>query len=89
MSALLVAYQIRSAVGNRWKISETIKASSNGWWHYIENVWIVNTTDTANDFALKLYPYIHREQDSLFVVRITKEFQGWLPQEAWDWLKVT
>jgi len=85
MSVLLISYTLRNTQKDYSQLFEAIKNKSNGWWHYPDNIWIVNTGDSADTFAKKLYPFLEKP-DYLFVVKITSEHQGWLPKEAWDWL---
>lgn len=85
MPVLLVAHQLNNDAHDYAPLYEAIKTNANGWVHHITDAWIVNTALSANDFAHKLLPFILKS-DRLLVVRITAEYQGWLPQEAWDWL---
>ncbi len=85
MPVLLVTYTLRNEVKDYSPLFEAIKNGGTRWWHYIDTVWIVETTLTADQFAHKLYPFIEKP-DYLLVVRIMNEHQGWLPKEAWDWI---
>jgi hypothetical protein len=85
MAVFLVTYKINSPNTDRDKLTEKIKSSANGWWHYIDNVWIVNTSHEADDLAKLLYPCITKP-DRLLVIGVTGEHQGWLPDKAWEWL---
>lgn len=85
MPVLLVTYSKNTPDKDYTPLYEAIKKKSNGWWHYLPDVWIVNTNRGADAFARLLYPFITK-LDSLLVVKITLEHQGWLPKEAWDWL---
>lgn len=57
-------------------------------WHYLESTWLVSSTllQNANTIALQLLPHIDTN-DRLFVVRITPDFDGWLPEDAWQWIR--
>jgi hypothetical protein len=47
---------------------------------------VVTTNRSLQDYVNQLLPHIE-DTDSLLVVEITPHvFQGWLPQQAWDWL---
>lgn len=85
MSVLLVTYSLKNQEHDYSSLFVSIKSNANGWWHYIDNVWLVNTPTSANDFADLLYPHLYKN-DRLLVTRITAEHQGWLPKEAWDWI---
>lgn len=64
---------------------EAIKANSAQWWHFMESTWIVSTGHSADQFARLLFPYIENT-DYVLVARLRREYQGWLPNDAWDWL---
>jgi hypothetical protein len=58
-----------------------------GWWHYIESSYILivenNVTATSlTDVVMNLIP------NRVFIVNqlLIKDYNGWLPKEAWDWL---
>lgn len=85
MPVLMVAYELKGIGRDYTPVFETIKRNSNGWWHYIDNVWLSNTEMSADTFAKALLPYL-LTTDRLLVVRITQEHQGWLTQDAWDWI---
>lgn len=85
MALLLVTYEHKSAGRDYTPFFEAIKTNANGWWHYLESVWIVNTDLSADAFAKKLFPHMTKS-DRLLVVRVTREHQGWLTEDAWNWL---
>jgi hypothetical protein len=85
MRVLLITYTLRNAAKDYTLFFEAIKNGGSKWWHYIDAAWIVETTLTAEQFAHSLYPLME-QPDFLLVVKITREHQGWLPKEAWDWI---
>ena len=85
MAVLLVTYEHKTPGKDFGPFYEAIKKNSNGWWHYLDQVWIVNTPKSADEFSKLLYAHITKA-DSLLVVRLRREYQGWLPEEAWKWL---
>ena len=82
---LIVNYALNNRSRNYTPLFEAIKNNSVQWWHYLESTWVVNTNLSANDFAFRLLSHIETT-DHLLVARLTREHQGWLPKEAWDWL---
>jgi hypothetical protein len=55
------------------------------WWHYLDSTWL---TDTALDAAAiwkRLAPYVDGN-DWLLVIGVNRDYEGWLPQEARDWI---
>ncbi len=85
MAVLLITYSLKTPNKDYSSLFEAIKATAAFWWHYIDDTWIVETNLSAEEFAHKLYPHFTR-LDYLLVVKITREHQGWLPKDAWDWL---
>ena len=67
-------------------LNNAIMGSSNGWWHHFSNVWIINTSLSMNQVHNNLIPNIST-LDRIMLIEIKENYQGWLPQEAWDWLK--
>ena len=51
----------------------------------MERTWIVVTTHSADQFAKLLFPHMFNT-DNLLVVKLQKEYQGWLPTKSWEWL---
>lgn len=56
------------------------------WWRYLESTWIIKTTESHDKIFEKLRPHID-EDDNLLIIEAGKNYQGWLPQKAWDWIK--
>lgn len=85
MNVLLITHALRNRLKDYSPFFNVIKTSCNEWWHYFDTTWIVVTPYTADQFANLLYP--HMEQaDRLLVVKLQKDYQGWLDEKAWDWL---
>ena len=63
---------------------EAIK-SCGVWWHYLGSTWLVDTSMTAQGIWQKLEPCIDRN-DRVLVIGVTRDYQGWLSQDAWDWI---
>ena len=86
MSVLIITYAHKNRLTDYKPFFDTIKSNADQWWHYLDSTWIVATDHSPETFASLLYPYINTT-DFFFVAKLTGEHQGWLPQEAWDWLK--
>jgi len=86
MRLLLIAYALRTPLKNYSGFYNAIKTNSAHWWHFLNSMFIVSTYHDANEFAQFLYPHMNKS-DSLLVIRIQPEFQGWLPKDAWDWFE--
>ena len=55
------------------------------WWHYLGSTWLVDSSLDAAGISSRLMPYIDRN-DRLLVIGVTKDYEGWLPKEAWIWI---
>ena len=84
MKAFSITYDL-SAPGRDYSgLYEEIKRSSN-WWHYLESTWIIVTAEDPNGIWNRLNPHID-DDDNLLIIEVRHNVQGWLPQEAWDWI---
>jgi hypothetical protein len=55
------------------------------WWHYLGSTWLVDTSLDAQGIWNRLKSHIDAN-DRMLIVGITKDNNGWLPQDAWNWL---
>lgn len=55
------------------------------WWHYLGNVWIVDTDMTVGQMTAELLKSLG-EKDDLLIVGVQAPYEGALPKEAWKWL---
>lgn len=84
---LLITYDLKQPDKDYSKLYDAIKNAGSSWWHYLESVWIINTTLSVNECSRLIKTNID-ENDTLFVVEITNQaHQGWLPSKAWEWFK--
>ena len=84
MSVLLISCNLRSKTKDYTPFYNAIRNHTGTWWHY-NDIWMVQSNSTADAFAKSLYPFIENS-DHLLVIKVAKEYQGWLPEEAWKWL---
>lgn len=83
--AYIVTYDLRQPIEKYTPFFDELKRSYK-WWHYIENTWIVLRYDALAELAPKLRPLIF-QSDRLLVMPAKGPADGWLPQEAWDWIQ--
>ncbi|MBA8903094.1 hypothetical protein [Phyllobacterium sp. P30BS-XVII] len=79
-----INYDLKRPGQNYDPLYQAIK-SCGVWWHYLGSTWLVDTNLSAHGVWERLAPVIDKN-DRVLVIGITKEKQGWLPQEAWDWI---
>ena len=81
---LLITYDLNRPGQQYASLYEEIKKAGT-WWHHLESTWIIETDLTPRQWYERLTPHIDRN-DNLIVVEITRNYYGWAPKEAWDWL---
>jgi hypothetical protein len=59
--------------------------SCGPWWHYLGSTWLVDTALDARQIWERLAPHVDKN-DVCLVIGVTRNYQGWLPKEAWDWI---
>ena len=79
-----INYDLKQPGQNYEALHEAIK-SCGVWWHYLDSTWLVDTNLTAQSIWQRLEPHVDKN-DSVLVIGVTRDHQGWLPQEAWDWI---
>ena len=60
--------------------------SLGAWLHPLGSTWLVHTHLTVSQVAACLRPHID-QNDSLLVIGVTGQADGWLPTEAWEWIR--
>lgn len=58
------------------------------WWHYLDYTWLIVATDTANQIYEQLKEYL-QATDFILILELRTPFScaGWLPGEAWEWIR--
>lgn len=57
-----------------------------GWWHYIDNTWLILAECDANSIYKTLEPHVDKDIN-LLIIEVGKDRQGLLPKKAWEWFK--
>lgn len=81
----IVVYELKNKLIDYSKFYENLK-NVPAWAHYIENCWLIRTTDTPQGLDDKIRPHMSSE-DRLLIIEVTSNYKGWLPHEAWEWIK--
>ena len=55
------------------------------WWQYLGSTWLVDTNLDAKGIWKRLETHFD-ENDRALVIGVTKDYQGWLPKGAWEWI---
>ncbi len=80
---LLVAYHPRAHGIQKAELYEALKEAPN-WMHYIPGCWLIVSEEEPETWVDRLRPFLG--DSSCFIVHITEEYQGLLPDRAWAWL---
>ena len=64
---------------------ESIK-KLGAWWHHLDSLWLVDTTYDADEIVDAIKKHFD-PNDSLLVMKLSKDRQGLLSQQAWDWIE--
>ena len=81
----LVSYDLRHPGRDYTGLYSELQRSPVGWWHYLESTGLISTTETLDELLFHIRPHID-DNDSLLVIEVMRNYQGWLLQEAWDWI---
>lgn len=84
MSVYCVTYDLNRAGQNYNELYRELRSSS-GYWHELESIWLISTWENAEQLSNRLLKHVDGN-DRLLVIKVIKEFQGWLPNDAWTWL---
>ena len=58
------------------------------WWHYLESSYIIITATGVTATNVSDFVMNHMTNKHFFVAELNlKNHNGWLPKEAWDWIK--
>ena len=82
---LLITYDLNSPGKNYNDLYKEIKKDGI-WWHHLDSTWIIDTLYTPAEWQKRLKKHMD-DNDSLFIVEICNNHQGWLPKKAWEWLQ--
>ena len=85
MAVYVVSYELRNTSLDYRNLFEELERSA-GWWHYLDNTWLVSTDESATQLYNRLAPYLDGG-DSLLIVQAGRDVQGWLPDDAWKWIE--
>jgi hypothetical protein len=86
MKVFAVNYDLRVRRKPDYKGLEEELQNSPKWWHYLESTWLILTNETPDQLWSRIASHIH-DQDRVLIIEVRDNCQGWLPKEAWDWIK--
>lgn len=84
MTVYCVSYDLNKAGQNYNPLYEELK-SSPGYWHYLDSTWLISTSETAEQLSARIRTNID-DNDNLLVIKVVRDYAGWLPSKAWEWI---
>jgi len=82
---LIVTYNLKGPASSYAQFYEVLKGQGP-WWHYLPSTWLIHSTKTPQEVADAARVHI-LTGDHLLVGTLQNGYSGWLPKDAWDWLK--
>lgn len=79
-----VNYDLKKPGQNYAALYEAIKGCGV-WWHHLDSTWLLDTSLDAQGIWGRLEPYVDKN-DFFLVIGVTRNYQGWLSPEAWEWI---
>jgi hypothetical protein len=85
MPVYCVSYDLNKLGQNYAYLHEELR-SSGTWWHHLGTTWLVHTSEAAEQLSTRLRKALD-DNDSLLVIKVTRDYAGWLPKKAWEWIE--
>jgi hypothetical protein len=85
MTVYCVSYDLRGKERPQYKSLIDELQRSSGWWHHLESTWLICTNESADQLYGRLWPHMHKD-DSLLIIEVRDNCQGWLKARAWAWI---
>ena len=82
---LLISYDLNNPKRDYRGLYKEIKKADT-WWHHLDSTWIIRTNQNPETWQNRLRRHLDRD-DSLLIIEVRNNYQGWLPEEAWQWLE--
>lgn len=79
-----INYDLKQPGRNYDGLYEAIK-NCGAWWHFLGSTWLLDTNLDTKAIWNRLAPHVDKN-DFVLVIGVTRDYQGWLPQAAWDWI---
>lgn len=84
MKVYLVTYDLKKFGKDYTGLYTALKSSYN-WWHQLDSTWLVATNESLVQVWNRIAPHLDLN-DIALVIEVKRNYQGWLPKDAWDWI---
>lgn len=87
MAVYLISYDLKKPGQDYNRLYEVLK-SATSWWHYLESLWLIRSQESPDTWQQRIRNQID-ESDVFLIFELypANRYTGWLPREAWDWIK--
>ncbi|MDQ0151175.1 hypothetical protein ACFO6R_13325 [Eubacterium multiforme] len=79
-----VTYDLNKTGQNYSKLYDALR-SFPSWCHCVDSTWLIESYSDSKTIYEKLSPCLD-SNDYILIIKVAKEYYGWLPSEAWDWI---
>lgn len=86
MQVLLVTYDLNRPGQSYGDLYDVLKRNSVSWWHYLDSTWLLETQLTPPQMSKVIRQYLD-QNDHILLIQVTGNYDGWLPADAWNWIK--
>ena len=87
MSVYMITYDLNSKGQNYEKVIKAIKDSSIGvWCTFWKSSYLIKSHLTPNQISNNITPHLD-SNDSLIIIEVKNNYQGWLNEEEWKYIK--
>jgi hypothetical protein len=80
-----VSYDLNKTGKDYKGLHEELKKTGT-WIHLLDSTWLLFTAESATQIYNRLRPHIDQD-DNIMIAQITNNYSGWLPENAWNWVK--
>ncbi len=81
-----ISYDLNNS-GHKYENIYSVVRSFGGYNHIMESTWLVSTSLSASQVVGKFTSYLDNN-DKVFISKVnTDEYQGWLDEDTWKWIK--
>jgi len=87
MKTFLIAFEPKDPRGDYTALHDAIKALGNGWWHYLNNIWLISSSSAAVTIREKLAAHVE-DDGALFVISLGANWAAHnLSPDGLEWLR--
>ncbi len=79
-----ISYDLHKPEKNYAGLIKELEKSPD-YWHYLKSTWLIKTAETADQLWNRISSYLDKD-DSVLIIEVRNNKQGWLSKEAWDWI---